>query len=275
MNKRGQVYILVAIIFSFVIYLLASSVNTAKGSVLDYDFIEVSNNYDQESAKFLTSLGQEQINNPGINIETLFNRFAGKFTSYSSVINPSFGFIYFFDYSHKDDRKLIIGNHLDQEILVWVNDDNKISISGCKLKIPSKVSFGDLTSKFSSSLADILGSCSKTIVFSTNDNNYNVNYVVGNIKYTSSIIKGVPQIVILSEERNENERKVYTNHKFEKGESWVKELVIYCNNPLVRETMPVPIICDCSNENRQSEEGCLINDYCKWYEINMECINNE
>ncbi|MEK6952658.1 MAG: hypothetical protein AABX29_06620 [Nanoarchaeota archaeon] len=266
MNKRGQIYILAAIIFSLVIYLLSVNLNFTKGTVFSDFFIEISDNYDKESAKFLTSLSQELLKNSNLDVKTKFNEFSGKFTSYSKTINSAFGFIYFFDYSHRESRRLIVGNHLDQPILVWVDENNKKIINGCKADIPLGTNFGDLSSRFIGILSDVLDSCSETLDLTIDANLYNVNYVVSNIKYTSSVIKGVPQIVILSEEKKDEERKVYTNHKFEKGENWVNELKQYCIDPLLS---PKPIICDCSLRN---EENCLMNDICKWE--GSGCVDN-
>jgi len=157
MKKRGQIYILVAIILGFVIYLLSVNLNFTKGTVFSDFFIEISDNYDKESAKFLTSLSQELLKNSELNIQKNFNEFSGKFTSYSKTINSAFGFIYFFDYSHGDSRRLIVGNHLDQPILVWVDETNKKKIDGCKANIPLGTNFGELSSKFIGILADVLG----------------------------------------------------------------------------------------------------------------------
>ncbi|MBI2499030.1 hypothetical protein HYV88_02200 [Candidatus Woesearchaeota archaeon] len=265
MNKRGQIYILAALIFSLVIYLLSINLNTAKGTVFSDFFIEISNNYDKESAKFLTSLSQELLKNSELDVQKNFNEFSGKFTSYSKTINSAFGFIYFFDYSHRDNRRVIIGNHLDQPILVWVDENNKKKIDGCKGEIHLGTTFGDLSEDFMGILGDILEKCSETLDLTTDDNVYNVTYVVSNIKYTSGIIKGVPQIVILSEEKKGEERKVYTNHKFEKGENWVDGLRQYCVDP----SLSPKTICDC---NLRDEENCLMNDLCK---LEGGCVDNE
>ena len=267
MNKRGQVYILAAIIFGLVIYLLSVNVNIAKGTVFDNLFIEISNNYDKESAKFLTSLSQESLKDNQLNVKTKFNEFSGKFTSYSGTTDPSFSFIYFFDYSHKSEGKLIIGNHLAQPILVWVSETNQKIIDGCKAEISLGVSFSQLSTEFLGTKREVLESCSDVLDVDSGDT-YRVNYVIGDIKYTSKVIRGIPQIVILSEENKDNQRKVYTNHKFEKGENWVDGLKQYCSNILLD---PKPLLCNC---DIREENNCLINDYCKFDKING-CVNNE
>lgn len=277
MDKRGQIYILAAIIFGLVIYLLSVNVNVAKGTVFDNLFIEISNNYDKESAKFLTSLSQESLKNSDLNVKMKFNEFSGKFTSYSGTTDPSFSFIYFFDYSHKneDKGKLIIGNHLAQPILVWVSETsqkiNQKIIDGCKSEISLGVSFSQLSTQFKDKKGQVLESCSDVLDVAldvASGKTYDVNYVIGDIKYTSKVIRGIPQIVILSEENKDNERKVYTNHKFEKGENWVDGLKQYCDNPLLA---PKPLLCNC---NIREENNCLINDYCKFDKIDG-CVNNE
>ena len=265
MNKRGQIYLLMAIIFGFVIYTLAVNVNTAKKTDPNKDFILISENYDKEGEKFLNSLIRVQFDENFV--KNGFNDFTGKFTSYSKTIDPGFGFIYFYDYSDRENRRLIVGNHLDQGILVWYNEDNKVSVLGCKTLIRAGYSFGELGSATSFDFADIVSSCSDTVTISdTDDDIYDINYIVGNIKYTSSILEGVPEIVILSEERNERERRVYTNHKFKKGESGINDLRSYC--ALVGSQ---PFICDCTI--RKNENECSINDLCDW-DDQIGCVDN-
>ena len=56
MNKRGQVYILAALIISVVIFILALRPNVIIQEKIEDDFEKLSGNYEYESTRFINSL---------------------------------------------------------------------------------------------------------------------------------------------------------------------------------------------------------------------------
>ena len=109
MKKRGQIYILAALILIFVIFILVSQSNVIRELVLENDFERLTKNYEAESSRFVNSLLAAKEN-----ISDKFLEFTIYFTSYSKTQNPDFGLIYLFDY----DNKLHIGNYLNESIKI-------------------------------------------------------------------------------------------------------------------------------------------------------------
>ena len=55
MNKRGEIYILAAIILATILYSLATTVNYIRQERMDDDFEKISKNYELESSKLIKS----------------------------------------------------------------------------------------------------------------------------------------------------------------------------------------------------------------------------
>ena len=110
MNKKGQVYILAAVIIAFLINVLFAETNIVKETIIEDDFEEISSNYEIESAKFVNSLiGQDTEK-----VVNSFASFSSIFSSYAKTKNPEFSLIYLFSYNDG----LYVGNFLDEEVSI-------------------------------------------------------------------------------------------------------------------------------------------------------------
>lgn len=210
MNKRGQVYILAAIIIAFVVYNLFVDTNIVKETIIDDDFEELATNYEVESAKLVNYLLENNINSPNT-VSKHFTNFTASFTAYSKTKNPNFGLLYLFDYR----GKLYIGNYLDEDAEV-----NGVSVKGCLRQIPAGFRMVGQSLYIGVGVFETVGvsPCIKEIV-SGEGYNYNVDIKVNNQDGTSEtyealITKGKPDIVIISREIKDNVRKVYTKGNF-------------------------------------------------------------
>ena len=56
MNKKGQIYILAALILSIVVFSLSQTINKFQQEELEEDFEKLSDNYELESSKLINSL---------------------------------------------------------------------------------------------------------------------------------------------------------------------------------------------------------------------------
>ncbi|MBM3199889.1 hypothetical protein FJZ53_03040 [Candidatus Woesearchaeota archaeon] len=127
MNKKGQVYIIAALIMALAIYSLSVVYNFAKVYEFKGDFEKITGNYEVESAKLINSI----VSTNG-DVTESFTNFTTLFMSYSKSQNPNFGIIYTLSY----DNKVRVGNYLKKPIKI---DDGKsiVSLDGCFEKVPS------------------------------------------------------------------------------------------------------------------------------------------
>src|SRR3989344_1476214 len=101
-GKRGQIYLLAALILGLVIFLLVAETNVVKETVIEDDFESLAKNYEIESAKFMNSILERGITD----IPNEFLKFTIIFSSYAKTKNPEFGIIYAFI----NNNRLYIGN---------------------------------------------------------------------------------------------------------------------------------------------------------------------
>ncbi|MEK6861773.1 MAG: hypothetical protein AABY07_07430, partial [Nanoarchaeota archaeon] len=121
MNKRGQVYLLAALIIGFILFIVITPSNIVRELTIDDRFEELSKNFEIESAKFINYLIKEEKDVP-----SSFLNFTILFTSYSKTKNPDFGLIYAFI----KDNKLYIGNYLDDQARFKFQNQN-VNLNGC------------------------------------------------------------------------------------------------------------------------------------------------
>ena len=216
MQKKGQVYILAVIILAFIIYTLFTDTNIVKPTIVEDDFTALATNYGVESAKLVNYLLSKNINNAG-DIRNNFTLFTTTFTSYSKTKNPAFGLLYLF---HYQDR-LYIGNYLEEEATITVDDEEKI-ITGCLRTIPAGFKLAGATIHVGIEDVDLYTQntpCVQSIAVLDVDFTYPVDISIAdaegtNSLYTTSITKGKPDVVIISREKKDNTRRVYTKGKF-------------------------------------------------------------
>ncbi len=215
MNKKGQIYLIISLLVGLVIFVLTSEPNTVNITPHDDDFKLISQNYNQESSKFLSSLIENSITTPS-EIEKKFTEFSIVFTQYSKSQNPTFGLIYFLNYNNN----LYVGNFLDKAITFQVNPT--YTLSGCYGDISAVISYGDrgsVTEKIDAKVYSTKN-CITTVTGLPDDKDSVVTLNLEGeeeIVYEVNIILGQPEVIIISRESEGEDRKVFVEKQFIKG----------------------------------------------------------
>ncbi len=197
--------------------------------------------------KLLGSVSSDQLLTDYLN-------FTVKFSTYSKTQNPDFGLIYLFD----TRNNLFVGNYLDQDIIIYIRDNLNLAVDvkGCKSKIKAGASFDGIGAVGNVDLADI-GLCNETL--NPGSGNYNVSFVIGDIKYSSDIIAGIPEVVIVSQEFKNDQRKVFLN---EFVDGYKIDINGFCSN------LPVSAsdneVCQCNLRNDEEKCEKLNSKGCRW-----------
>lgn len=208
MQKRGQIYLLVAVVIAIVVFGLMTIVNKVSQEDIKSQFEQLSDNYASESSKLINSL----IADPNVDISSAFVNFTLMFTSYAKTINPKFGLIYAFYYNDK----LYIGNYLDTRISVGCDGCRKVVVDGCFETIPATVDFGGLDLSVDVYNTVIHGQCDTIFVKGTDFQNDpdSVYITIKDVPYSFKIKKGHPEIIIVGWEKRNEQRKVFTEGNF-------------------------------------------------------------
>ena len=109
MNKRGQFYLIIVLVLSFLIYGITGKTNTIQQPILFEDFFDLSNNYMFESSRMINDAlyNREDISS---NLE----EFTKEFLIYAQQKNPSVGLLYVYN----NGSDINITNYLDEFTLV-------------------------------------------------------------------------------------------------------------------------------------------------------------
>src|SRR3989338_5694531 len=223
-NKRGQIYILVALVLAMVIFGLNTVTNKASQVNIESNFRELSSNYAVESTKLVNSLltNQEEVAPAFINFTLLF-------TSYAKTINPNFGLIYAFEYQ----GKVYIGNYLDTRLNLRCDTctDAK-SLRGCFEEIPASITFEGLEADINV-YNNVIGECNLTLEDADFIGGVIPNYLditIKNIPYSLKLKRGTPDIGIVSWEANQGQRKVFLGGDFVSASGNLITLNQVCND---------------------------------------------
>lgn len=196
-HKKGQVYLLAALILGFIPFLLATQTNIVRKIIIEDDFEELSKNYERESASFVNSL----LINPSANIEKEFTKFTVLFTSFAKTKNPEFGLVYAFLHQ----GKVYLGNYLDTAITITTPAPKKI-IWGCYAAVDTSVSLAGLTIPTSSISLGKFSACNATFAAPPGNN---IKLDIDAISYELLLAEDAPDIMIISRETKDNQRKVF------------------------------------------------------------------
>lgn len=117
MEKRGQVYILAAVIIGVLLFTIFATVNTSKQVDLNANFDRLNENYERESERFINAYVSD--NSPTDELEKTFPEFAWNFNKFAMETNPEFGIISTLSYTNKEGNKInLIVNMLDTPVFV-------------------------------------------------------------------------------------------------------------------------------------------------------------
>jgi hypothetical protein len=206
MQKRGQIYLLAALIIGFILFTLAAQVNVVKKTVIEDDFEELSKNYERESARFVNDL--IKIDSP--NIDDQFRKFTVLFTSFSKTKNPEFGLVYVFLH----EGTIYIGNYLENNILITSHSPPK-HLKGCFKNVEAGFSVAGLKVSQTGINFGTFSTCTfKTTQLPSGNI---VVLEINDIAYEISLSPNNPEIMIVSREEKAQQRKVFLKGNFIKG----------------------------------------------------------
>lgn len=214
MDKRGQIYLLIALVMSVVIFGLVTVTNQANQESMNSDFEKLSQNYASESAKLVNSMMAVDPSTIGDD----FKKFSFLFTSYSKTQSPDFGLIYAFQYG----GKLYLGNYLKSDIEIDCDTCPDVGyprpVPGCYGEIPASVGFDGLSVKVQGVYTSIIEQCSmEEGAFKGGKVPASLYVKIEDVPYTFTLKKDQPQIIMVSWESKGNQRKVFTEGELVEG----------------------------------------------------------
>ena len=214
MDKRGQIYLVVSLIIGLVIFVLTSKPNIINITPIEDDFKEISQNFNQEAGRFISSRIKEGETNEIIAEQ--FTRFSLTFTQYSKNQNPTFGLIYLLNYN----GKLYVGNFLDKQIILtdesWITPENPNQIIlGCFESITVSANY-DIFNLGTTINSGEFSSCTK-VLETPLDNNFILKIGEEEIDYEIKVIEGQAEVIVISRENVFEDRKVFLENQFIKG----------------------------------------------------------
>lgn len=269
MDKRGQVYVLAAIVMSIIIFGMVSVSNKALQESVASDFERIANNYAAETAKLVNSLAGEQ------DILPAFRNFTLIFASYAKAQSPRFELISIFDY----EDNLYIGNFLKERIIISYGEGPGKTIlqpiEGCYSNVPAVLSFDGLSIDVSLNYKDVVTEigCERPEIPSEAIEQITIS--IGNLAYKFDLRKEQPEIVIVGWETNAKQRKVFTKGSFIASAGDVVTLKDYCLKEKEEcSKLPKSRYCNagCSPKCTliSSEEECDANE-CTWSADTESC----
>lgn len=199
MGKRGQIYILAAILLAVVVYGLSTVVNVVQQEEIRGDFEALSSNYEMESSKLINSVLQS-----GGDINDSFANFTFLFSSYSKSKSP--GFNLFYALVHKDN--IHFGNFMSENMIVYIpcpgsascSAPSETTIAGCLANISAQVSFEGLNVGLNPDWDQAFNTILKPVCIKTLPIGANKEYClnIGGEMYNLSIEPNVPKIFSFS-----------------------------------------------------------------------------
>ncbi|MBI4447479.1 hypothetical protein HY643_00715 [Candidatus Woesearchaeota archaeon] len=265
--KKGQVYILAAIILCLAIFGVVAIANKAQKKGGKTNFESLSENYVAESAKLINSI----ITNPSADVGDSFKSFSALFTAYSKTRNPEFGLIYAFNYK----GNFYLGNFLKQPILLSTTCTGAIeqSVNGCYEAVDASITFEGLNLGIGGIDQALIGGCT----ISQPGTKTNIALAIGANCYPFAIPLNQPSVIIVSFESKGEERKVFMEGEFvEGGAAPPTTFSDFC----LTKSPPCPTGCkpggagcvvDCSAAYESNPDGCNNDAECEWNPNSNNC----
>lgn len=267
MDKKGQIYILVALILCVAIFMLVSQYNVVEQEKMRDDFDELSDNFAIESTKFLNSLFISEGN-----VFDSFTNFTILFTSYSKAQNPNFGLIYAFNYNDT----IAVGNFLNTQIIV----DNGTQaaydlhpLTGCFDAVATSLVFEGFSFSVDAAVMGDITNCTLQM-----PNRTQIWIGIGDMWYPFNLTAGKPELIIVAREESGEQRQVYMDGVVPEDKEKVLTGSDYCGSfgEDDCEEGEREEICNwvdskskcfvrCSGFYDGSEEGCKSDACCYWF----------
>ncbi|MDI6737545.1 MAG: hypothetical protein QME12_03440 [Nanoarchaeota archaeon] len=275
-DKRGQVYVLAAIVMSIIIYGMVTISNRVVQESVASDFERISNNYAMETAKLVNSVAGK-----GDMLEA-FKNFTVLFASYAKAQSPRFELISVFD----SNQKLYIGNFLKEKIIITCNDnlcDEALPLAGCYQKVSATLTFEGMGVPATVNMIEV-AKCQTEIAYTTPIKYINIS--AGNVAYQFRLEREQPDVIVVSWETNARQRKVFTRGNFVSSSGAVTTLSVYCAGREAISGCAGDFGGYCKMDSCRpncelisgNEEECLANNaesggYCRWDAGIKECTS--
>lgn len=134
MNKRGQFFILGAMIMALALFVLMVRVNTYEEKILLEDFPDLSKNYESESVKVVNDA---LLNN--LDENKALSDFTKDYVNYARTLDPNLGFVYV--YYNRTSGEAVVSNYLgDQAVNVYTIGSKTDALFGDSSKSINDVS---------------------------------------------------------------------------------------------------------------------------------------
>lgn len=293
MKKKGQIYILAALILIVIIYGMVTVVNKTSQESIESDFEKLSTNYASEGAKLINGIMEsydEKTSEYTLQeavIDT-FKEYTRSFTAYSKTQSTNFGLIYAFYYTGEGtgEGRVYIGNYLNMPILVsyTTNSRDSIFIEGCYAKIDASAGFDGIALKIQP-LARALKECEKELPPLDQPETQVVTlYVtIGGYGYTFDIKPDQLEIIIVSREDHPEQRKIFVEGTFatDVGAEDTTSFSEYCESGAGTEVCQevgtgeqqiTTVNCGAVYATR---DDCIQDDACRWDSPETTCKNRE
>lgn len=202
MNKRGQVYILAAIILAIIFFSITKTWNQTTPTISKNPFQEIANNYATESSKFVNQL--LSIQSPTVGEE--FRNFSFIFTSYAKTKHSKFTYIYAFIFKNK----LYIGNYMD--VPVYFNPPGTL-LQGCFSSAEASISAAGLTLVVPATIQSQLNNCHINGITAPPPP-YKLEFTIEGIKYETHLTPNQPNLIIVAHGKQGKNREVFTRGNF-------------------------------------------------------------
>ena len=190
MKKRGQIFILAALILILVVFLLVSQSNIIRDRLFSDKFEDLTKNYETEGNKLINSVLETQADPSGN-----FKIFSDNFVDYSTTQDPDIGTLYVLNY--ETTTSIGIYNMQIQAIDIEPQPDN---IQSCIAQYDASVS-----SEVGGTNFNLPTSCEITY---DNINKVEITTIDGFI-YTFDIESGKPQLKLVVKKDEQDQTKVY------------------------------------------------------------------
>lgn len=274
MNKRGQIYILAAILLGVAIFTISVQVNKYSQEKETEDFKDLSDMFTVEGSKLANSVVLQ-----GGDLESSFRNFTVMFTSYSKSQNPDYGLIYALPYQTGDGLNITyVGNFLDQYVIVSYYDSSGNiqykELPGCLDTISPTLIFEGLTLSSQIDLS-LIESCSLIITQKLDQ----VGLTIDGTGYVFQIKQDKPELVVVSREYLGDLSKVYYQGTMvESKEDTAVSNSEYCSSIKTQNDCLTSDLCvwrmgNCelgSCSSYKWENGCDKDPRCYW-----QCVYNE
>lgn len=206
MGKKGQVFILAAILIAAILFSLATIKNKSEQEGIKGDFEALSENFEIEASKLINSAMKQH----GVMVHEAFKSFSTMFASYAKGKNPEYGLIYILSFEDIGfGNRIQVTNFLDRNIIIQgCGEDGKdysVNISGGFDRINANLNFEGFTIQTDivpvglefdcTNITSLLGYKEASVCAFLYQNTTELAVVIDGAPYMSCVKKGVPEIM--------------------------------------------------------------------------------